>query len=110
MDQAILDKLVADLKGLGTLTPSGEKITTAKGAYDTVVDAVTQVELIKTDAGTALSGSDKKSLVIAVVDQFVSIPLLPQWLMNDLLSYGLDLLITFLNSKFGDTWVSKIIS
>ena len=109
MDQAILDKLIADLKGLGTLTPTGEKITTPKGAYDTVVAAIHEVELIKTDAGTALSGTDKKSLVIAVVDQFVSIPLVPQWLMNDLMSYGIDLVIAFLNKKFGPNWGTLIL-
>lgn len=94
---------------MGTLTPSGEKITSPKGAYDTIVAAVHQVELIKTDAGAALTGTDKKDLVIAIVDQFVSIPMVPQWLMNDLLSYGIDLLIAFLNKKFGPDWVTKIV-
>ncbi len=109
MDQVMLDKLIADLKGFGTLEPSGEKLTTVKGLYDCCVAGIAQVELLKTDAGVALGGEDKKSLVIALVDQFVKIPWVPQFFLNDALSYAIDLVIAFLNTKIGNDWGTKIL-
>jgi hypothetical protein len=109
VNQALIDQVVADLKSLGTLTPSGEKITSMKGALDTVNAAIVSVEKLTKDATSAVSGSTKKAVVIAVVNEFVSIPFVPQWLFDDVLSYGIDLVITFLNKYLGGTWLGNLV-
>jgi len=105
MDQTLFDKLKTELMSLGHLTPTGEKITTVKGAADTLFAGITVIEKLAADA----AGIDKKDLVMTVISQFVHIPFVPQFVVNDVASVAIDAVVGFLNSHFGTDWFTKLI-
>lgn len=108
-DPTLVSQLVAELKAMGSLTPTGEKINTLKGAYDTIVDAVVGAEKISSTASTAIAGSDKKAVVVAVLEDVISLPFPFNLIEDQLINLGVDLIVTGFNKYLGKTWLGKLL-
>jgi len=108
-DPTLVSQLIADLKALGTLTPTGEKINTLKGAYDTISDAVVAIEKISSLLPQTLAGTTKKAVVIAVLEDVVSLPFPFNLIEAQLFNLGVDLVVNFLDKYLGKTWIGKLL-
>jgi len=68
-----------------------------------LADVVLQVERMVPMVGK-LSGEDKKQVAVAVLNEFIDFPLLPEWLEAKVISLLIDAIVGAANKWFGHGW------
>ena len=56
-----------------------------------------------------MSSKEKRDVVIHVVNSFIDIPVLPEWLEEKAIGRLINIIVGSFNSQFGKDWVNKII-
>lgn len=97
--QELLDKLDAvkvRIKGISGL----------KAAIEAIPEVITLVE--KLSAAEDLASADKKKLAVAVINELVDIPFLPESVEEMLIGWAIDAVISAFNKLVGKDWLAQI--
>jgi len=73
---------------------------------DVLPDIIKLVETYNTFAPTRLTGEQKKTLVVKIINKFVDIPVLWEAIEEDIIEIAIDSLIAGYNKVFGTNWLN----
>jgi len=71
--------------------------------FGPVIKTVEEVAL----EGVKLTGAEKKEAAVAVLNELIDIPLLPEWIEAKVISLVIDAVVEGFNSIFSKLWIKK---
>ena len=72
--------------------------------FGPVIKTVEEVAL----EGVKLSGAEKKEAAVAILNELIDIPLLPEWIEAKVISLIIDAVVEGFNSIFSKLWIKKV--
>ena len=75
---------------------------------DVVIDVVKIVEAMNTILPKAMTGEEKKTLVVKILNKLIDIPVVWEALEEDLIEFAVDSLVESFNKIFGKNWLNKV--
>jgi len=97
--QELLDKL-------GAVKDKIKTVKSLKEAAEAVPDVVKLVEGVGQDED--IKGSDKKALAVAILNELIDIPFLPESVEGMLIGWAIDAVIAALNKLVGKDWLAQL--
>jgi len=105
---SIVDEMVVKIKAdLDNIFGEVEKISNAEDAFAFISTVIVCVEKRALEFED-LTGSQKKEIAVKVINSYVDMPVLPEWLEAKVISHAIDMAINILNKYVGKLWGSVI--
>ncbi|MDD2773393.1 MAG: hypothetical protein PHP45_06825 [Elusimicrobiales bacterium] len=83
-----------------------KQIKTLDDAAKVLPDVIKLVEGVGADEG--LKGADKRELAVAIINELVDVPFLPEKLEEVLIGWGVDTTVHALNKLLGQDWFAQL--
>jgi hypothetical protein len=106
-DSKLSELIIQDIKNSQTLLQEAKCIKTFQGASDFLHEVVEKVEQYS-EKVKKLSSNEKIKTAVEVINFFVDVPYVPEFLEEKIISLLICSLVAFLNKTFGHDWLEKI--
>lgn len=84
-----------------------KQISDIEDAIRFIGEVIAKIEALAPEIG-GLTGREKKKVAVVLVNEFVNIPFVPEWLEAKVFDYVIEAIVKTLNSYLGKGWLSLI--
>ena len=78
-----------------------------KAIISLIADVVMAVERVAPTFGK-LTGDEKKKVAVSIINEFIDIPFLPEWMEAKVIGFAIDAIVGSVNKWFGHLWGAKV--
>lgn len=108
-EQTLAETLIEELKStIEEIKSSISSKNFIKIAIAIAPIVVKRAEAFVSSTGEKLAGTDKRELAIEIINYFLDIPILPEYIESKIIGIGIDFSISVLNKLFGKNWLEKV--
>jgi len=82
-----------------------KQISDIEGAIRFIGEVISEIEVLAPEIGD-LTGNEKKKVAVVLVNEFVNIPFVPEWLEAKIFDYVIEAIVKTLNNYLGHAWAA----